>query len=339
MRALMALFLAACRSFSVNESSDRVQFWKKSWGVGLGILVTLSAACSGATDGAADETTVPPVSTSTAIQSTTTTTSTATTVPTTTTTEPRAATGVIVSAGGVLGWYEGGGWRSADVPAAVPDTDGRTFRLVGPSGEIGTAVASAVRTGCEIIEEHVDLDLEPNPYEGFDPFSSKPIGIDADWNLVPYPVSELPLDSAVYADIVSDHLASRGFVEVDPEIVQLYRVDLEGDGADEVVIVADNHGGAFFQQGVYSVVLVRRVIEEEVQTAVLHESIVPDDLEADEFAFSVVARLAAIADLDDDGAMEIVLDSAYYEGAGTEVWDYVDDDLGFVSALLTGCGA
>ena len=49
--------------------------------------------------------------------------------------------------------------------------------------------------------------------------------------------------------------------------------------------------------------------------------------------------MAAFADLDDDGAMEIALDSAYYEGAGTEVWDYVDDDLGFVSVLLTGCGA
>jgi len=256
-----------------------------------------------------------------------------------TTTRPSFASGVIVSAGGVLGWFEDGEWRAADLVSDVPPTEGRPFRIVGPTGEVGSAIGSEAKPGCEIIEDHVDLDLDPDPFAAFDPFSSKPIAIDADWELVPQPVTELPLDSAAYRQIVSDHLASRGFADLEPQIVQLYRVDLEGDGADEVIIVADNHGGAFFQQGVYSVVLVRKVIEDEVQMAVLHESIVAEDPEADEFAISVVARVSAIADLDDDGAMEIVLDSAYYEGAGTELWAYVDDDLGFVSALLTGCGA
>ncbi len=257
---------------------------------------------------------------------------------TTTTTVNGAASGVIVGAGGLLGWWDGAWERAAD-PAGVPLEAGSTFQIVGPTGVVGTAVGAAPAPGCEIIEEHVDVDLEPSPYDQFDPFGSKPIGIVADWDLVPHPVSELPLDSPSYTQIVADHLASRGFDDPQPEIVQLYRVDLEGDGSDEVVIVADNHGGEFFQQGVYSLVLVRRVVDEEVQTAVLHESIVPYDLGPDEFPFSVVARVAAIADLDDDGAMELAVDSAYYEGAGTEVWDYLDDDLGFVSVLLTGCGA
>lgn len=302
------------------------------------MLATLSVACSTGPDSGEAVTTAPPTST---VDLPAPTSAPATTETTTavTTTEPSPASGVIVSAGGVLGWFEEGEWKAAESASEVPPTDGRTFRIVGPTGEIGSATGSAARRGCEIIEVHVDLDLDPDPYATFDPFASKPIAVDADWELNPYPVTEIPLDSAVYRQIVSDHLASRGFIDLEPEIVQLYRVDLEGDGADEVIIVADNHDGAFFQQGVYSVVLVRKVIEEEVQTAVLHESIVAEDLAADEFAISVVARVSAIADLDDDAAMEVVLDSAYYEGAGTELWDYVDDDLGFVSALLTGCGA
>jgi hypothetical protein len=249
-----------------------------------------------------------------------------------------AASGVIVGSGGLLGWWDGA-YRPADDAAAVPLEPGSTFQIVGPTGILGTAVGGAPQTGCELVEGHVIVDLEPDPYGTFDPFASQPLAIAADWDLVPQPVVELPLDSQAYAQIVSDYLASRGFDEPEPVIVQLYRVDFEGDGTEEVVIVADNHGGEFFQQGVYSLVLVRRVIEEEVQTAVLHESIVPSELDPDEIPFSVVARVAALADLDADGALEIALDSAYYEGAGTEVWDYVDDDLGFVSVLLTGCGA
>lgn len=257
---------------------------------------------------------------------------------TTTSAAPVAASGVIVGSGGILGWWDGA-YRSATEATSVPLAPGSTFQVVGPTGILGTAVGGAPQTGCEIVEGHVVVELEPDPYETYDPFDPQPLAVAADWDLVPQPVVELPLDSRAYGQIVSDHLASRGFDEPDPVIVQLYRVDFEGDGTEEVVIVADNHDGEFFQQGVYSLVLVRRVIEEEVQTAVLHESMVPTELDPDEIPFSVVARVAALADLDADGALEIALDSAYHEGAGTEVWDYVDDDLGFVSVLLTGCGA
>lgn len=237
----------------------------------------------------------------------------------------------------MLGWWDGA-LRPAKDASAVPVEDGASYQIVGPTGVNGTAVGGAPETGCEIVEGHVIIDLDPDPYQTYDPFGSNPLAVDADWDLAPQPVVELPLGSEVYGSIVSDYLASRGFDDPEPVIVQLYRVDFEGDGAEEVIIVADNHDGEFFQQGVYSLVLVRRVIEGEVQTAVLHESIVAAELEPDEIPFSVVARVAALADLDADGVLEIALDSAYYEGAATEVWDYVDDDLGFVSVLLTGCG-
>ena len=108
----MVLFLAAWRSFAANDSSERVQFWKTSWGVGLGMLATLSVACSGGTDAtSADSTSTAPSTPETTVASTTTAPEQQTTIEVTTTTEPESATGVIVASGGVLGWFGDGAWQ------------------------------------------------------------------------------------------------------------------------------------------------------------------------------------------------------------------------------------
>lgn len=210
--------------------------------------------------------------------------------------------------------------------------------LLGPTGEVGTATAGPVTVGCDFIDGHLIVGLSPDPYADYQPFEPSPVAVSAGWDLTPFPVTALPTDSGPYLQVASDFLASRGFEEPSPVITQLFRTDLEGDGADEVVIVADNHGGEFFRAGVYSVVLVRKVVAGEVQTAVLHESIVTA-FEDGETPFTVTGHVVAIADLDGDAVMEIVLDEAYYEGSASLVWDYADDDLGFVEVLSTGCGA
>ena len=339
---LIAVFFAACRSFRWTGSFEPVQFWTKSRGFGLAMLATISVACAPIVpDGAGAPTTTTPqpeppasvtsepvVPDSTVNDETTP----ATTVPAV---EPAAA--VIVASNGVLGWWDGE-WREADDLDSVPALEGVEYTLVGPTGPVGVVTGSAALPGCGIIEEHLAMDLDPDPYGDFDAFTAGPVAISASWDPAPHPVTELVADSEVYGTIVTEFLASRGFEEPDPVITQLYRTDLEGDGTDEVVVVADNHNGEFFKSGVYSVVLVRKVIEGEVQTAVLHESLFGDP-ERDEIPFSITAQVAAIADLNGDGTSEIVLDDAYYEGAGSQVFDYINDDLGFVSVLLTGCGA
>ncbi len=49
--------------------------------------------------------------------------------------------------------------------------------------------------------------------------------------------------------------------------------------------------------------------------------------------------VGAVADLNNDGKMEMVIDSADREGFGVGVWEYADDDLGPVLLFQTGCGA
>jgi hypothetical protein len=74
-----------------------------------------------------------------------------------------------------------------------------------------------------------------------------------------------------------------------------------------------------------------------VQTAVLADSIVAE-VEEGVTPFILAHSIAAIADLSGDAKMEIVLYEVYYEGVGWTVWEYVNDDLGPVLQIGSGCG-
>jgi hypothetical protein len=81
-------------------------------------------------------------------------------------------------------------------------------------------------------------------------------------------------------------------------------------------------------------VLLRKLIEGEWQTAILESSVAVADQ-----AYILSHSIGAIADLNGDGKMEIVVDAAYYEGSGTVAYEYIDDDLGPQPVLMGGCGA
>ncbi len=80
--------------------------------------------------------------------------------------------------------------------------------------------------------------------------------------------------------------------------------------------------------------ILRRVINEAVQSIALHESVyTAEDVG---FATSVAtAELAAVADLNGDGMMEIVLNVAYYEGA----WSLALENRDYGQPVeVLGCG-
>ena len=122
-------------------------------------------------------------------------------------------------------------------------------------------------------------------------------------------------------------------------ITQVIRADLEGDGVDEVIISASTIPEDLIssQVGDYSILFLRKLIEGEVQTAILGESIV-DDLDT-LLQDLVVFELAAVADLNGDGQMEIVVNGTVWEGAFLQAFEYVNDDLGPVEVLSCGCGS
>lgn len=280
------------------------------------------------------ETTTPPATATTGVTSTT-----ASTAPDTTTTTLAGAWAdepLVVSGFGALGWWDGVGWIQVETGTALPVAGGETYQVarLGTSADV---VGGAPTTVCEPLENPgVPLDDGAVLGEFPGPFG---VAVSAPWLLIPHPV-DAETDDGTYAGFAADLLSDRGLEVTDPVIAQLLRVDLEGDGTDEVLVVAEaiTGPGLFPEPGDYSIAFLRRVVDGEVRTAILGESI-PGEPAEGETPFILSFRIGAVADLNGDGRMEVVLSSVYYEGAGVEVWEYVDDDLGPVRVLGQGCGS
>jgi hypothetical protein len=256
-----------------------------------------------------------------------------TTVPGSTTTTPppagTAPTGPIVAREGILGSWSGSAWVRWDVGAAAPGGD--EYQIVRLGDPITTAVGRASTVTCSVQSEPgVDVGL------GFTgrPLDPAPIAVTGVADPRPRPVAVLGTADPAYREAAVDVLAGLGITGADPTISQVVRADLDGDGADEVVVVAERLAdpeGLVAQEGDYSVAFVRRVEGGDVRSTVIASSV------AEGGPFVEVFRVGAFADLNGDGRMEIVLDGLYYEGSAVTVHELRAD--GTVPEVLSaGCG-
>ncbi|MCP4084188.1 MAG: hypothetical protein GY745_03915 [Actinomycetia bacterium] len=297
------------------------------------IAAALITASCGGSDG--DVTTdVDPVDDST--------TSTSTGAPTTgsttpTTLPPTDSTSVVISRLYAIGGWTGSEWEPYEglPPADIPARDGDTFRVsVVDGGDGATTVGGDPEETCEPLGVY-GIPTSPELFYEFG--EPAPIAVKAAWDISPRPVLVLDPIPSVYQGIISEFLEGRGIDDPVVEIIQAVKTDLQGDGVDEVVLVAEHHNGFFNEQfGDYSLVLLRTVVDEVVQTAVLGESLV---LDATDPGLFVRYRLSTLADLNGDAKLEVVTTSTYYEGAGTSVWEYINDELGPTVVMSAACGA
>ena len=75
--------------------------------------------------------------------------------------------------------------------------------------------------------------------------SSKPkdgvIGLAAPWNALPRKPVIADATQSVYVEAVRDFLKARGIADPKVRITRILRVDLDGDGEEEVLISATNY--------------------------------------------------------------------------------------------------
>lgn len=314
---VMALVVVACSPEETGETTTS--------------LSTASTTSSTTTTTVAPpSTTVPPTTTTTATSTT------STEATTTTTTADLEGTWadepLIVTGFGALGWWDGSDWIMAEAAGALPVVGGEDYQVA----KVGL---QAITTGgpqslvCEPLDNiGVVLNNEELLGEWPGPYGA---AISAPWDIQPHLFEEVP-DDGTYAAFAADLLSSRGLDVASPEIKQLYRTDLEGDGVNEVLVVAEDvTDGLLLQEGDYSIVFIRKVVEGEVETAILGDTVVlPGD---DQFGASY--SIGAVADLSGDGKMEIVTSSGFFEGLSVQVHEYVNDDLGPLVQLEVGCGS
>src|SRR5213078_4953496 len=124
-----------------------------------------------------------------------------------------------------------------------------------------------------------------------------------------------------YVDVVRDFLETKEIDQPKVKIDNILRVDLDGDGEEEVLISATN----YFRKdesvpmrspaASYSMVLLRRVVAGKVETQLVEGEFHPKAYVRKEDSFDApnAYKVIAVLDLDGDGKMEIVVSSRYYE--------------------------
>jgi hypothetical protein len=301
-------------------------------------------------DDAGEVTTTIPGTTTTLEEATTTEGETTTTVQVTTTTSAETTTSqgettttglegnwsdepLVVFEFGALGWWSGGGWVRVDEGTSLPVSGGEDYQIA-LLGDGGVTTGGAQISVCEpLANPGVELaDSLGGPWP-----APNGVAVSAPWPLVPHLVEEIS-DDGTYAAIAGQLLAERGLNVTSPVIKQAIRLDLEGDGVNEVLVVAEEVPSDLFAQvGNYSIAFLQRVVGGEVQNAILGDQVV---LEVPEGTtpFIISYTVGAVADLSGDGKMEIVMNETYYEGDSVVVWEYVNDEVGPVAQISSGCG-
>ena len=235
----------------------------------------------------------------------------------------------------IVGAHSDGKWLNSE-EAGKKIKKGTSFQLYTLKGAQGKVVASKASPDEDVCPDVWLAEL------GDKDFETEAIGIAASWNAMPREVKSADTKQEVYVKAVSDILLEQGIKKPVVKITQHLRVDLDGDGEEEVLLAATHYPSAEGEgnapmaagSGNYSFVALRRVLDGKVVTQILDGEFYPKSME---FNAPNVHRVGAVLDLDGDGKMEIVLHSQYYEGGATTAWKVGAKKA--VKVMEVGCGA
>jgi hypothetical protein len=244
---------------------------------------------------------------------------------------------VEVENGYLLGAIADGKAIKAD-EVAKSIADETTYRVYGLTQAVGEAKAGKPKNEDASCKEQLSVSLSPKPEKGV-------IAIGGSWNALPRKVQSLDTTQKVYVDAARDFLQTKGIDRPEVKIDNIIRVDLDGDGEEEVLISAtnyfsnDNRLPMRSPAGSYSMVLLRRVVAGKVETQLVEGEFHPKAYVKKEDSFDApnAYEVIAVLDLDGDGKMEIVVGSRYYEGEATTI--YRCDPKKCEPLLSAGCGA
>jgi hypothetical protein len=150
----------------------------------------------------------------------------------------------------------------------------------------------------------------------------KALAISGTWDPLPRRPASLSPDLPVYQDALAELLRENGIREPGGQLSAVMRIDIDGDGADEVLMSASRLENGLesnsVAEGDYALVVVRMLVGEEVVTIPLVADYYPSS-KSD--VLPVIYEIAAVMDLNADGDMEIVLDAFGAQGTQTYVFE------------------
>jgi len=235
-----------------------------------------------------------------------------------------------VKSGGLLGGVENGNYL--DAKTTFGKLNGKQsyslFGIKGKTGELTATVESPDAPCEEFYYAKNDLDAK----------QGLAVGANRTWNPVPRTPKAINLKDKTYLQVVSGILRMNGLARATAIIEQAVKVDIDGDGTDEVILTASSYGGKIQPSAKvndYSLVVLRKIVGGKVKNIIIAEEYVKKNID---FGAPSRFEVSAIADLNGDGKMEIVLFGEYYEGSGASVYEISGGKALEIKTLETGCG-
>ncbi len=214
---------------------------------------------------------------------------------------------VDANSGQLYGAATGADWLPARDAEALMKK-GLVFRAYANDGSfLKKTTLSKVRTS----EVCANPTYRPGNKAPLSPRSATLVG--APWDAAPRRPVVLDRNSLVYREAVSAWLREQGIHDPKPTLSQLWRIDLEGDGRDEVLVAASRHRGSATSTvaGDYSVLLLRKLMGDKVVTLPIESNVYPETCIAE--CALAVHQVFGTLDLNGDGRLEIITKSSSYE--------------------------
>jgi hypothetical protein len=239
----------------------------------------------------------------------------------------------------LIGGSINGKWM--DAQAIAPRLKGgeryRLYTLRARSA--GESTGGAPKALADYCSDTLEVELDPKPGEG------TVLVVGGEWNAMPRAPQVLGNNEQVYKEATADILRRKRFRKPTINITRVLRVDLDGDGVEEVLVSAAHYeeglGSATHSMAIharagdYSLVFLRKLIRGRVQNIVIDGEFYPS--KADEGGPPSQYIVAAVGDVDGDGTMEVVVRSDYYEGDASTIYSIKGDKATTLSSCA--CGA
>ena len=233
---------------------------------------------------------------------------------------------------GLLGGVQNGRWVTAVkiAPKMQAETE---FVLVSWNGvEEGAVTLGKKGEQEDVCQDFTRFEFELQQDHGV------AIGSTSKWNPVPRIPKAIDVNNATYKTVVTTFLRRKGIIRPVVRIKEAFRVDLEGDGVEEVILSATYYKNGLTSQaavGDYSFVIVRKAVGKVVTDHLLEGDFI---LKKVDFGAPTENHVSAIADLNGDGKMEIVLNGSYYEGDFASAFEMKNGKPVKIKEFEIGCG-